>query len=200
LSVAVVLMLFGAMVVSFVDMQSGARLNEGVDRFETLLRLCRAHSSLTGQRVRLDFIEEDQDLGALVLSRVLVTQETEPFNEAGIFQILAGPEWKLEAVNELVGVEEATAMYSDSTKPQSDFDARGESPDSVPWIMFFPDGSSDSVRVVLVSRVGEDDEVGRVEVLLQGITGEVRHRVITNEDENEDGFEATEIGYEPAAP
>ena len=184
---------------------------------ESLLRYARAQAASTGRQVKVVF---DHGLttvaspgGALPSTNtapgVQVLWERDPLGAPGKFETLQGASMLVDQVNELVRVCEVRAPGMDA------FASAANSPDSfalqfgiastnaptlgdassqpvTPPITCYPDGSSDSVEIVL-SPLGDDD-LRRSVVTLSGVTGSMKHRMMTVTD---DGTEAPDTDTAP---
>ena len=187
LAVALVVLLLSAVVFNFAGLQRGASLDEGASQLESLLRFARAHAASSGRQVEIAF-EEDVGEGLSVpLGNLRVLWERDPVQRPGIFEPLLEMQDSVNRLTDLISIEEVRLVESDNfgPAPSATFDAPGESAEagaklvSFPPITFQPDGSSDSAEIVLASR--SDEDARRIAVRLQGITGSIRHRLVTDE-------------------
>jgi type II secretory pathway pseudopilin PulG len=192
LAVALVVLLLGAVVFNFAGLQRGAALDEGVSQFESLLRFARAHAASGGRQVEITF-EEDVGEGLFVpLGNLRVLWEPDPVHRPGIFEPLLDLQSYVSRLTDLVSIEEVRLVEGDSfdpvlpatTEAPAEVAAAPSEPDSMlvtfPPITFQPDGSSDSAEIILASRT--DDDPRRIAVRLQGITGAIRRRLVTDEE------------------
>ena len=200
LTLVLILCLAAASVFTFTALYRSANLDEGYDRFQSLIRFAQAEAATTGRKVRLQFpahaVALSNDTSASVdektdLHDIQVTWEADALNAPGVFQTYTNKTWSEEMVNELVGVEKVQSIQSpsvpaqpasvatlptaseDETSPQGSASSDSE----FPAITFYPDGSCDSAEIVLASRNSEDER--RVEVRLTGILGSVSSRTVT---------------------
>jgi type II secretory pathway pseudopilin PulG len=129
---------------------------------------------------------------------VQVLWEPDPVGAPGKFELLPGAFSLTEQLNELIRVREvrppgqdaqtaATAETKSSEGTPHDTGMAGSSPVATRPVKFFPDGSSDSVEVVLGTL--DEQDVRRLLVSLSGTTGTLHHR-----------FFSTGPDGEPAAP
>ena len=206
LTVGLMLGLVGAVVINFGSLDRHARLEEGASHLETLFRYARAQAGSTGRQVRIVFdssppagagvtTSPDQDQTEST-SGVQILWEANPLAAPGKFELLPGAELLVDQVNELVNVREvrqpgANTLESDSLKqPGQPNPSEGHfSPDSQlmdgastgsQTLTCYPDGSSDSVEVVVGSANGEDKRLAVV--TLSGLTGASKHRVKAEAD------------------
>ncbi|MBI5799204.1 MAG: hypothetical protein HZA92_00550 [Verrucomicrobia bacterium] len=206
LTVALVLVLLGAVIYNFSSAASGARLNEGAGQVEALFRFARAHAESTGKQVRILFPEsEGGDSAEMVAaespaSTVRVTWEADPVGAPGVFRDLPAAASYVQSISNLVSIQmvqpdgqgaEGTGVSADalpnagSTEEPAAEAARN--PFSI--VTFYPDGTGDSVEVVLASR--DEEDVRRLMVRMTGLTGIIRRHVIA---------EANAAELEPSAP
>lgn len=212
LTLVLILCIAAASVFTFSALYRSANLDEGYDRFQSLIRFAQAEAATTGRKVRLQFpahavsgkssvAEEKSEL-----HDIQITWEADALNAPGVFQTYTNKSWSEEMVNELVGIEKVQSIQSPSVPAQpasvgtlamSSNDESG--PETVssessdfPAITFYPDGSCDSAEIVLASRNPEDER--RVEVRLSGMLGSVSSRTISSDEaastENTDDAEA----------
>ncbi len=187
LAVALVVLLVSAVVFNFSGLQRGASLDEGVSQMESLIRFARAHAASSGRQVQITF-EEDIGEGLLVpLGNLRVLWEPDPVERPGIFEPLAEMREYASRLTDLISIEDVRLVDGDSfeaavanTAGTPDESAEGGSLlVTFPPVGFYPDGSSDSAEIIVASRSEEDTR--RFAVRLQGITGAIRRRLITDE-------------------
>ena len=161
-----------AMVMAFGPWRETAEFDEGVGRFETLLRMARADAANTGRRVRLRF---DAEIGTC---RVL--WEPDPLGEPGQFVDYTVATWTAETPNELLRV--VRCVVTDPIAPATS-DAGGpgrqDEDDEMQALTFQPDGSSDSAEIELAP-VDEDDQ-RRALVELNGMDNTITTTFLTVE-------------------
>jgi len=192
LAIFLLSLLFGALVYNFSTLQPGAKLAEGMDRFESMLRFARAQAAYTGCRVQLRFAA-DQTVPLLSepLYRLQLAWESNPWEHPGTFVTLPSSGWDLDGINQTVGFAppdpppdiESSLPLADGgepaqpvTDPESAGATSTEEPPRLPPVTFFPDGTSDSAEFLLVAR--SEDDPRRVKVHLMGITGAISHEWI----------------------
>jgi Tfp pilus assembly protein FimT len=201
LTLVLILCLAATSVFTFTTLYRSANLDEGYDRFQSLVRFAQAEAATTGHKVRLQFparpVHQTNAADEKTeLRNIQVTWEADALNAPGVFQSYTNKSWSEEMVNELVGVERVQSLQSPNTPPQTgsasvlaastDETASADSgttekSDSTefPTITFYPDGSCDSAEIVLASRNSEDER--RVEVRLSGILGSVSSRTVSSD-------------------
>jgi len=188
LSIALLMVLAGAIVFNFSSLQSNRQLDEGLARLESLLGFARAHAAHSGQPVYLTL--EASDDGIESESRLQMKWEPRPFEEPGALTNLTVLPPIADAVNELVAVtvftepdtelEDASSLLmSNDALSDATLEAASGEAASTSSFAFFPDGSSDSAKLLVTSRDSEDDR--RFLLELVGLTGAVRKKLL---DEN----------------
>lgn len=212
LTVVLLLLLAGAAVFNFNSAQRGAQLEEGAGQVESLFRFARAQAAGTGRRVLVRFGSEmpgaaaaDSTNAVTEPSGIQVLWEPDPLTEPGQFVPLPEAAAFAEHLNDLVRFEATPPdPFSGSTNDLSttvamatgDTTASLPAPESstggtigVPaTIVFYADGSSDSADFRLASV--EPGDPRRVRLILAGLTGTVRRKWIT--PENDAGLSAGE--------
>ena len=169
LTVALLLLMVGAGVLNFGSLQRGAQLDEGATQVESLFRYARAQAASTGRSVRIVFGDGAPPVGATntatASSGPQVSWETDPLGAPGRFEALPDAAPFTAQLRDLVQVREVrfpavvtgapivpTAVEGTDGTPAKD----GQPPVPMLPIMFYPDGSSDSVEVVLASMDDQD--------------------------------------------
>lgn len=193
LTVVLVLLLLGAVVYNFSTAANGARLDEGATQMESLFRFARAHAESSGKQVRILFPEAESGDNAELLAAeapgttVRVTWEADPVGAPGVFQDLPEAASYVQSISELVSIQQAqpeelgAEAAAEPFAPEAD-DAESpvvetaRSPFSI--VNFYPDGTGDSVEIVLTSRDATD--VRRVTVRVTGLTGTIRRQAVTD--------------------
>lgn len=189
LVVVLVMLLMGAVIYNFSSLTKNAALDEGATRVETLFRFARAQAANTGRKVQVVFEDtsDSEPTGSPVAVRL--QWEPDPLEQPGRFQNL--PESALDAdqVFDLVQVE--SVELGDGETASAEDTGATEDEDAMlfeemfgrmfPPITFFPDGSSDSAQLVLVSP--ETDPPRRLRLSLNGITGAMFREPLTEEGE-----------------
>jgi Tfp pilus assembly protein FimT len=189
LTMSLLLLFTGLAVVSLNTLNQHSTLSEGVIRFETLLRFARAEAAHSGKRVRINFVQDTNQVSTPIqlgtnqvdtsqLTHVELTWEPNPAGEPDVFQDLQTIQWGVEQVNETVGVSAVRLIDNAESQPAADDqgeqaqdsasleDASAAAPSS---ITFNPDGSCDSAEIILADREGKEDR--RVIVRIEGFTG-----------------------------
>jgi Tfp pilus assembly protein FimT len=107
LTLVLILCLAAASVFTFTAIYRTANLDEGFDRFQSLIRFAQAEAATTGRKVRLEFapaVSKDGDEKS-DLRNIKITWEADLLNAPGVFQDYTNKAWSEDIVNELVGVE-----------------------------------------------------------------------------------------------
>ena len=190
LTLVLILCLAAASVFTFTAIYTSANLDEGSDRFQSLIRFAQAEAATTGRKVRLQFVpaEEAAVATATDLRAIKVTWEADLLNAPGVFEEYTNKAWSEEIVNELVGVTKVesisdsggpmpSGMPLESASTETSAEFAEYAVEEFPSITFYPDGSCDSAEVVLASRNDEDQR--RTAVRLGGMLGTVTTRTMT---------------------
>ncbi|MEQ2005792.1 MAG: GspH/FimT family pseudopilin [Limisphaerales bacterium] len=195
LTVTLVLLLLGAVVYNFASFNRGAQLDEGATQVEALFRFARAHAANTGKQVRIQFPEAETGDSAEALqaeapgATVRVTWEANPVGAPGVFQDLSEAASYVQSISDLVSIQqvqaggagaepapEAVAPGAADGASEAPVAETSRSPFSV--VTFYPDGTGDSVEVVLASRSEEDAR--RFTVRVVGLTGSIRRQLVSD--------------------
>lgn len=197
LAIVLVLLLAGAMVFNFSNLDQGTALEEGAARLETLIRYAQATAANTGRRVQLAFpVDEGAVDAADFMGKVRVLWEPDPLGRPGEFELLWEAQTPAEGVNELVRIQEVglpgatlgsgtNAAPAEPAEPKSAVSLDEAMSDFFMPIYFAPDGSSDSAEIVVVA-VDSDQGRGRYAIVrLEGITSAVSHEVVIPPDDEE---------------
>ena len=197
LSVALLLLLVGAVVYNFSPLQRGADLEEGATQFEALLRFARAHAANTGRPVQITFQDDLDDTLGVSSESIRALWEPDPLGQPGTFETLPEASGYLRSILDLVTVAEVRPLAGDGTELVP-LDRADDSP-ATPFVPvnFYPDGSSDSAEIVLASRGSEDGRLLAVRLL--GVVGSVRRRQVSLEKAGEDPAPSLEPPAQPAA-
>ena len=205
LVLVLVLLLAGAMVFNFSNLDQGTALEEGAARLDSLIRFAQAHAANTGRRVQLAFPLDDTGDAASWVGKVRIEWEPDPLGQPGVFEELQEAKVQAEAVNELVQIQEVNlpgtstnAVGADGLPAESNnLPAEPPSPmgldeamgDFFLPITFNPDGSTDSMEIVLVPRERQFEQRAQHAILrLEGITGSVSHEIISEPEEDDFEF------------
>lgn len=155
LVIALLSLLAGGLFLGLVDTGSQERFDEGVERFESLLRMARSQAAINGRCIRLA-LEQN--------GRTTILCEDDPVSSPGVFTQLAAS-WSDMSPEGLVLV--VPPAQEDVVSPEQ----------GGLLITFRPDGSSDSVEATLAPVESEDTR--RMVVRLNGDTGRIsRHEFI----------------------
>lgn len=197
LTLVLIVCLAAASVFCYTALHRSANLDEGLNRFQSLVRLAQAEASTTGRKLQLQFPVADaasavDSHGKPVLHHVRVMWEPDFLSAPGVYEEYTAKGWSEELVNELVGVtkvrsiqperpaEPATRAAVDTeTEPAPETEsasAQSAEADDFPVITFYPDGSCDSAEILLASRNEEDHRL--LEVRLSGMLGSMSSRLV----------------------
>ena len=187
-----ILCLAAASVFTFTAIYRSSDLDEGADRFQSLIRFAQAEAATTGRKVRLEFVPGTpiEANAETELRNIKVMWEADLLNAPGVFEEYTNKAWSEEIVNELVGVRKVKTAESNEAGSSvenavADASETAEASDLIeeefPSITFYPDGSCDSADILLASRNSEDER--RLEVHLSGMLGSVSTRTLSVDED-----------------
>ncbi len=172
LVMALLALLAGAVAWKVSRWRTGDRLEEGTERFQTVLRMARAEAATTGRRLRLTFEEET--------GKCSVLWEPEPLSEPEQFTDYARCSWKSHIPTEMVRVLRSELTGSSAYRTLRAQMGREESEEnSLESVTFYPDGSSDSAVFKLVDAEGSESYLAIIE--LDGVNGVMTARILSAE-------------------
>lgn len=187
---AVTLLIASVSVVSFAPLMQQAAFEEGVNRFESLLRFARAEAANSGQKIQIQFESAGLTNSTQGEFKPVIVIELDPFDAPGQFTSKPELSWMNEHVADLVLVESVRSLdppepaFEETSLPgyREELSTTGEaaSPSS---ITFYPDGSSDSSEFVLAST--DPSDARRMRVRLIGLTGEISRQLVSSDPEFE---------------
>lgn len=214
LTVGLLLLLAAAAVFNFDSLQRGSRLEEGASLAESLFRYSRAQAAGSGRTLRLVFEPgaslpgNGTNMPTAMPEGVQVLLETDPLNAPGQFEVMPEAVAFTDRLNELVEIRSvrlpsaasstngsragAFAIGSFSRNGTNGPPAAEESAahPGRPPLAFYPDGSSDSAELVLVSRDPEDSR--RLVLTLSGMVGTTRRKWLIPDPAGGDELESDE--------
>lgn len=175
LSLSILVLLAGVSIGVFWGTLAEAGTSENASRITSLLRSARADAANTGRRYRLSFDEQT--------SHPVVAVETDPLGEPGAFRPAAfwwADQAKLQAGVRVVLCERTgDSVFADESESASDPGRDREL--KLDEVNFYPDGSSDSVRIVLAN--DDEEHPWAVEITLNGLDGTISTREIDTAEE-----------------
>ena len=166
LALCVILVLAGVLALSLWGWRQDASFEEGVDRFETALRLARTEAAQLGLRVRLAF---DANGGMTIL------YEPKPLESPEEFVEYVGCTWRSVLDDCAVSVSRCqltgSSAYLPVGKNEPGRDSASASGDQVPMdsLTFYPDGTSDAALVEL--KPPDDTDARRAVIQVTGADG-----------------------------
>jgi prepilin-type N-terminal cleavage/methylation domain-containing protein len=176
LATALLLLLLGAAVFSFSSLERGAKLDEGVSQFESLLRFARAHATDCGRQVRVVVDQTEETGSGLAAEKVRLTWEPDPLGNPGVFADLPEVGSYLDRINDSVQVESLRLIGPEAAASLDQADPLDDWLDFLPPIQFHPDGASDAAEIVLISRDEQDKR--RVRLRVTGLTGVIKRSLV----------------------
>jgi type II secretory pathway pseudopilin PulG len=206
LTLVLVLALIGAAVISFNGTHAAAALREGAERFESLVQFARAEASLNGKKYRLVFTESTNETASASAALKVATLEVEsdPIAEPGVFKKVTSTAVSNAELNNLVGVEavKLPGARKNLSAPEtaaalSEASTEGVAPDDeLGCITFYPDGSSDSVEIILAPL--DTEQKSRIALRISGVTGAISREFIDSASAT-DSSDEDELWDEAAA-
>lgn len=195
LAVVLVLALLGAVVFNFSSFNRTAQLDEGATQVEALFRFARAHAASTGKQVRILFPEAETGDNAEQLqaeapgATVRVTSELDPIGAPGVFTDLPAAANYVSSISDMVSIQQVQAGEAAAeTSPEGITPAAELGTESAPateaprsafsTVTFYPDGTGDSVELLLASR--SEDDARRFSVRVTGLTGAIRRQLLAD--------------------
>lgn len=204
LVLVVLLGLLSTFVVHLDAMRHGGALNEGVIRLESLLRFARAEAALRGKRVRVEFKtavpEEGRRREASLPEPLQLAWEPDPLQRPGEFEPLRSTPWADQPLRELLTVQEVVPTTGRLREEADDIGSmtamgvslrEGEDSSSTAAITFDAEGCADSIELIVQATDPEDRRW--IVVTLDGLTGEVTHRELSEEERLERERSGSEI-------
>ena len=154
---------------SMAGWQTGATFEEGVQRFEAMLRMARADAANQGFRIRLT----SDDAG-----RVRILCEAQPRQEPEQFIDYPGCSWSDFSPHELARItrSELTGPSAYQTLSREGPAAANQAAAPMDALTFYPDGSSDSALVELTPL--DETDTRRAVVELDGLSGRISTTIV----------------------
>ena len=214
---SLLLLFTGLAVVSLDTLNQRSTLTEGAVRFETLLRFARAQAAHSGRRVRLNFVQDTNQVETATqlstnqldtttpLNHVELTWEPNPASEPDVFRDLLTIQWGVDQANEMVGVSAVRLVENAESQPAAaeaggpaldETSPEAAAPAVPPSITFNPNGSCDSAEITLADRAGKEDR--RVIVRVEGFTGCIWR--VDPPDKDADATPEAQQASDPPAP
>ncbi|MFM8469253.1 MAG: Tfp pilus assembly protein FimT/FimU [Limisphaerales bacterium] len=187
LAVVIVLGLVGAVVFNFSTVSRTAGLDEGVTQVEALFRFARAHAASSGKQVRILFPEAESGDNAELLAAeapgktLRVTSELDPVGAPGVFTDLPEAANFIASISDLVTIQqvqvgEPTTANSGGTESPATEPATETPRNAFSTVTFYPDGTGDSIELLLLSR--SEDDTRRFTLRVSGLTGTIRRQLV----------------------
>ena len=210
LTVSLILLLAGGVIFGWDSLQRGARLEEGADQVEMLLRFARAQAAISGRQVRVEvgspeaFHGTPSGTNSMVAATptaapggLRVLWEPDPLKQPGTFEPLPGTEGFRERIEDLVEVQSPESVQQQMATPGTPTPVQESETNGAPSdlsglagpnpetqqrlrINFYPDGSSDSTDWVLISKDSGDGR--RLRIRWSGLTGSARRQWLERTD------------------
>jgi hypothetical protein len=173
LAMAILTLLLAVVVINLSGWGEKRRLDDGADRFETLLYMAKADAANLGRRLQLSFQPDQHGLPAI---RIL--WEPDPLTRPHQFTDYSACTWLHHVPVGLIEVvrSELTdeSAYGLTEQQLMEKEERPETP--LEAVTFYPDGSCDSAVIELASTAA-DPRVAVFEI--HGVTGAISRRLLT---------------------
>ncbi len=172
LAIGVMVLLAGAVTYTMFGRVQEHYLDEGSQRFETVLRMARAEAANQGRRLRLSWIEQEQ--------RLVVLWEPEPLAQPGQFVELTSASWAGTLPSDLIRI--VSASREGESESQTGFGkassamAGDDEAATTTLIDFYPDGSCDTATFELASR--DESDLRRALVEFDGFNYLISTRIM----------------------
>lgn len=173
LALALVVVLLSAMVLGLSGWGRTRRLEEGADRFQTLLYMAKADAANLGRKLRLSFATDDSSG-----SGISVLWESEPLTAPQQFSEYSACTWLHHMPTGLVYVarSELTGPSAYALTEDQLLAAREQQDEPMDAVTFYPDGSCDWAVIELASTAADSR---RAVFEIHGITGSISRRILT---------------------
>lgn len=182
---ALLVMLAGVVVMNVGTWRHAGRLEEGVERFQTVLRMAGAEAAATGRRLRLSFDEET--------GLCSVLWEPDPLAEPLQFTAYSRCSWVTRIPNGLVRVVRSELTGSSAYRTlRAEMGREETEDDALQAVTFYPDGSSDSAIFELVDARGSESRLAVIQ--LDGVNGVTTERIVSVEEYEQERESSKELG------
>lgn len=178
LVVALLVLLSSAIVFNFSSLQQGAVLEEGANQLEALFRFARAQAALTGRQVQISFEEDLGDGVTVPLGRLRLRWEPDPVARPGVFEDLPEASAYIEGIVDRISIEDVHPWPVPASETRAGADG-GDGFGFAP-VIFYPDGSGDSVELMVTGRDAEEHRL--LALSYSSITGTFRRRFLQREE------------------
>jgi len=121
-------------------------------------------------------VDDLEDWGA----KLRVVYEADPVLQPGVFVDLPEAATFLEAIGDRVWIEKVQTPERPSNQGTNDLAVAQDAPATATSVTFYPDGSSETADIFLVSKAREDFR--ELIVHLDGVTGRIRHEFKSGDD------------------
>lgn len=187
LTVTMIIMLVGVFSVTMFGTIGGRALDEGTLQFDTMLRLARAEAANNGRRLRLTFAPAVGDANQSVnsnantpTSTIRFEWEPQPLAQPGEFIPYENGSWTRSLPTAQVIVKQSQ-LTGESALQTLTYDGElmndGSGLEGLQAVNFFPDGTTDSARFVLISTDDGDNRTAIIE--LDGNNGRIKSNLFS---------------------
>ena len=175
LVIAILVVLGGASVISMRLFTKDSDIQDAAGRFAIALRMARTDAATLACRLRIDFDEET--------NAAMILIETDPIGAPGKFTPYSACTWE-----QYLGDGRLEVVASRLTGPSAfrtmEPELFEEDEENLQPVTFYPDGSSDSVRIQLSPR--DQTDTRQIIVTIDGMNGTITTNVTTPEELEEE--------------
>ena len=175
LAIAVLVVLGGVSVISMRLLTKDSKIQDAAGRFTTALRMARADAATLARRLRIDFDEET--------NAPMIMIESDPIGAPGEFAPYSACTWDHYLADERLEVV-ASRLTGPSAFRTMEPEPFEEDEENLQSVTFYPDGSSDSVRIQLSPRNQTDTR--QIIITMDGINGTITTEVTSTEELEEE--------------
>jgi prepilin-type N-terminal cleavage/methylation domain-containing protein len=154
LTVTLLLALLSAVIFNFTTLKTGATLEEGSRQFEALIHFAAANAANSGRVVQFRFDNVSTNETSDFILPLRIVREVDPVGQPGVFEDLPEAAPLLAEVLERIRVSSVKSGERPPNQGTNEF--AFEESSSTPPISFYPDGSADTVDIILASRDPDD--------------------------------------------
>ncbi len=175
LAIALLVVLGGVGVISMRFLTKDSKIHDAARRFAIALRMARTDAATLARRLRIDFDEET--------NAAMILIESDPIGAPGEFVPYGACTWEHYLDDERLEVV-SSRLIGPSAFRTMEPELFEEDEENLQPITFYPDGSSDSVRIQLSPRDQTDNR--QIIVTMDGMNGTITTNVTTAEELEEE--------------
>lgn len=196
LVLALLVMLASLVAITMGQGQERHRFADAANRFETVVRMCRATAQNENRRFRIEFGDAEGNVEFDTPTPIRVMWEPEHLTDPGVFKPYPLATWQSYVPSEELRVLRCRHIGASAYRTVSSLVGGSEEEDeeALQSITFYPDGWSDSALVELAPL--EFDSRLRVAIRMDGDSGNVRSLTLGQTELEENHAEVEEGTYE----